>query len=195
MITMSPKLDSMFKEMKVANAETFFHSLRVKNLTAHMIERTNHDGVTSYTPAEVDAICKGALLHDIGKLFVKNFILTKETYLTPEEKALIREHAVLGKEAVKDELGREEYEIVTNICLLHHERIDGSGYMGKVEIPFYVQIAAICDVFDALYSDRVYREGFTAEKSMQLIREGACGAFDEKLISYMQRITHTLSAE
>ena len=193
MITMSEKLDSLFKELKVASADTFFHSLRVKNLAAEMLGMTNASGLTDYTPEEVDAICKGALLHDIGKLFITNFILTKETYLTPEEKARIREHPALGLEAIRGELSRDEYEIVTDICLMHHERIDGSGYMGKTEVPMYVQIVSICDVFDALYSDRVYREGFGAKKSMELIEEGACGAFKEELISCMRQIAATLS--
>ena len=189
MIKMSKKLDSKMKELKKSNAETFFHLLRVKKLVLDIIERTNRDGLTDYSADEVDAICKGALLHDIGKLYVNNFILTKDTYLTPEEKAAIQQHVDHGYDIVKDELEPDEKEFVTNICRYHHERIDGSGYKELTDLPLYVQIVSVCDVFDSLYSDRIYRDGFTPEKTMEMIRGGACGGFDETLIDYMQKVS------
>ena len=192
MIQMSRKLDQLMKELKKANAETFYHCLRTKKLVIDMIDKTNSRGLTDYDSATIDIICKGALMHDIGKLYVDNFILTKDTYLTNEEKALVQEHVTFGYNVVKNELEHSELEIVSNIIRYHHERCDGSGYVGKTDLPMYVNIVAICDVFDSLYSDRIYRDGFSAEKSMELIANGACGVFDDRLIKFMTEISGKL---
>ncbi len=192
MIKMSRRLDLMMQELKNTNAEIFFHSLRTKKLVLEMIEKTNSHGITDYSSEEIDIICKGALLHDIGKLQVDNFILTKETYLTAEEKAQVQEHVKYGYNLVKNELEQSELSIITDICQYHHERCDGSGYSGKKELPMYVNIVAICDVFDSLFSDRIYRDGFSAEKSMELIENGACGGFDERLVKFMAEIARNL---
>ncbi|MBQ8526789.1 MAG: HD domain-containing protein [Clostridia bacterium] len=189
---MSRRLDLMMQELKNTNAETFFHSLRTKKLVLEMIEKTNSHGLTDYSSEEIDCICKGALLHDIGKLQVDNFILTKETYLTPEEKEQVQEHVEYGYNIVKNELEQSELKIVTDICRYHHERCDGSGYTGMTDLPMYVNIVAICDAFDSLYSDRIYRDGFSAEKSMELIENSACGGFDEKLVKFMGEIARNL---
>lgn len=187
MITMTPKLKEMLDELKLSNAETFYHSLHVKNLCCKMIRLMNEDKVTNYTPVEIDAICKGALLHDIGKLMVKNFILTKDAALTSEEKEKIRLHTKLGFEAICDELADNEYEIIKNICLYHHERIDGKGYHGKTDLPQYVELVAACDVFDALYSDRVYRDGFSYSKTFDIIESGGSGYFSDYIIRYLKK--------
>ena len=192
MIQMSRKLDLLMRELKEVNAETFYHCLRTKKLAIKMIEKTNACGYTDFSPAEIDIICKGALLHDIGKLNLDNYILTKDTYLTPEEKVAVQEHVTHGYNLIKNELEHSELKIISDICLYHHERKDGSGYNGKTDMPMYVNLVAICDVFDSLYSDRVYRDGFSAEKSMELISNGACGAFDEKLVKLMKEVSETL---
>ena len=192
MIKINRQLDLAIQDLKKTNAEVFFHCLRTKKLVLLMLERTNARGITNYNSDEIDTICKGALLHDIGKLQVDNFILTKESYLTPEEKEEIQKHVDYAFDIVKNQLEQSEFDIVTNICRFHHERIDGSGYIGKTDLPDYVNIVALCDVFDALFSDRVYRDGFSAEKSMELIRSGACGKFDPRLIELMNEISKTL---
>lgn len=186
MINMSRKLDMLMRELKKTSAETFFHCLRTKKYTWVLINVLNNAGVTNYTPDEINTICKGAMLHDLGKLKVRNYILTKEQYLTDEEKQDIYKHAQWSYEIVKDELEEYEHDVVCDICRYHHERIDASGYNSMSELPMYVQIVSICDVFDALSSDRVYRKALSPEKAFSLIKEGKCGKFADVLVDNFQ---------
>lgn len=182
MIEMTEKLEDLMNELKKNHAETYYHCLHVKKLTYKMLQQTNRDGITRFGEDEINHICKGALLHDIGKLFVENATLTKDSALKSSEMDDIKMHARLGAEAVESELDDGEREIITNICRYHHERIDGSGYEGKIDIPVYIQIVSLCDVFDALYTDRIYRDGLPPETIFDMIRDNKCGRFDETLL-------------
>ncbi len=189
MIYMSEKLKALMDELKVNSSETYYHSMNVKNTAVKMLRLMNEDGVTHYTKQEVDAICKGALLHDVGKLWVKNVILTKDSSLTPEEMDDIRKHPAASFEAVKDELSMDEYEIVKNICLYHHERIDGGGYAHKKDLPMHVQIVSACDVFSALHYDRVYRKAMDYDETIRTLEEGKSGCFAPEIIKYLKKAT------
>lgn len=192
MIVMTPKLKRLMEELKKSNAETYYHLLHTKALTLKVLKITNENGYTNYTSEEIDAICKGALLHDLGKLYIKNSVLTKGTPLTEEEKDHMTEHTQLSYKAVEKELGESEKEIIRNICLYHHERIDGSGYEKLSDIPLYLQIMSICDVFDALHSDRIYRQGLSYNKTLEIIESGGSGKFSEEIIGYLKDATKTL---
>lgn len=189
MIEMTENLQQILQELKISHAETYYHSLRVKALAVKMLKQMNIDLVTAYTPQEITWICKGALLHDVGKLCVKNAILTKDVSLTPEEKENMSQHTEAGFALIEKELDSEELEVVKNICLYHHERVDGSGYAGQRDLPIYVQVVAICDVFDALFTDRIYRRGLSYRDTMQMIKTGGCGFFDQDLIAYLEKAT------
>lgn len=189
MIVMTEKLQKIMDELKVSNAETYYHCLHVKALTFKMIKAMNSEKSTGYTPEEIDSICKGAILHDIGKLDVKNAVLTKDSSLTPEEKNDMSCHTKTGFEMIQDELTETEYDIIKNICLYHHERTDGKGYEGKSDLPVYVQLVSICDVFDALRTDRVYRKKLSYDETMRIIKEGGSGHFDENIIAYLEKVT------
>ena len=193
MIKMSAKLRGLMDELKTSRSETYYHSMNMKNIAAKMLKLMNADGVTDYTKEEIDAICKGVLLHDLGKLQVKNAVLTKDSSLTDEEMRDVRKHTVYSFDAVKDELDDSEYEIVKNICLYHHERIDGSGYEQKTDLPMYVQVVSICDVFSALYYDRSYREAMDYNAAITILEEGKSGRFDPKLIEYLKKATEEFS--
>lgn len=188
MIIMPERLQELMDELKISNSETFYHSLHVKSYVMAMMKHMNNDGILPYTKSEREVILKGALLHDIGKLYVKNVILTKDSRLTDEEKDCMTEHTRLGFEAVESSLTEEEYDIVKNICLYHHERIDGKGYNGKTDLPLYVQIVSLCDSYDALTSDRIYRDALEPEKAISIIQNGDCGVFDEEITKYLWKI-------
>ena len=79
-------------------------------------------------------------------------------------------------------------EVISDICLYHHERVDGRGYSGKKDIPFYVQIISVCDVFDALVSDRIYQEGYEKNEALRMIKDGKCGKFDDKIITLIEKV-------
>lgn len=193
LIVMTPELQRMMEELKVTNAETFYHALHVKYLTVKIIKKMNELSITDYTPFEIDCICKGALLHDLGKLGVKNIVLTKETSLSEEEWEDIKKHPVHGYEMIQSELTEDESEIVKNICLYHHERIDGKGYEGKKDIPLYVQIVSVCDVFDALCSDRVYKEGMPCNQALELIESGQAGCFEKNITDCLRAVATELA--
>lgn len=188
MIIMPERLQKLMDELKESSSETYYHCIHVKTYVCKMIKLTNQDSFTQYSDAEIEAICKGSLLHDIGKLYVKNIILTKDSSLTEKERKNITEHTRLGFEAVESSLTELEYDIVKNICLYHHERIDGSGYESKTDLPLYVDIVAICDVYDALTTNRVYRDELDSDNALEMIENGKCGVFSKQLVEYLKCI-------
>lgn len=189
MIRMTERLKEILDDLKVTNADTYYHALRVKSLTFKMIREMNKRGITSYSEEDVERICKGALLHDVGKLCVRNFVLTKDGFLTQEERQNMAMHTRLGFESIKDELTPDENEIIRNICLYHHERVDGGGNEGVKDLPEYVQAVAISDVFDALHTDRVYRPKFDYEETLSIIRTGKSGYFEPWIIEILETVT------
>ncbi len=188
MIIMPERLKELMDELKETSSETYYHSIRVKTYVYKMIKKTNREGLTDYKAEEIEVICKGALLHDIGKLFVRNYVLTKDSHLTELEKEAITDHTRLGFDAVESSLTKFEYDIVRNICMYHHERIDGNGYEKKTGLPMYVEIVAICDAYDALTSNRVYRDALNEEEAIELIEIGECGVFREELVKHLEHI-------
>ncbi|KHK04201.1 response regulator [Desulfovibrio sp. TomC] len=115
----------------------------------------------------------GANLHDIGKIGVRDAVLLKPGRLTPEEYASIQEHAVIGAEILRPIVSLSP---VLPLILLHHERWDGQGYptaiMGE-EIPVGARIIAIADAFDAMTTDRPYRQGMELDRALAILREEA----------------------
>jgi HD-GYP domain-containing protein (c-di-GMP phosphodiesterase class II) len=120
----------------------------------------------------------GALLHDIGKTRISKDILNKPGPLTPEERSVINTHPVLGLALCQDvSLTRE----AAHCILLHHERMDGGGYPGRLTcelIPPHVRALALADVYDALTTNRVYAPAMPPFSALRLIREEMDGAFD-----------------
>jgi HD-GYP domain-containing protein (c-di-GMP phosphodiesterase class II) len=120
----------------------------------------------------------GALLHDIGKTRIPKEILAKPGPLTPEERAIINTHPVVGLALCQD----VALSATSAHCiLLHHERMDGSGYPGGLSselIPSPVRALAVADVYDALTSDRVYAPAMPPFSALRLIRDEMVGYFD-----------------
>ena len=85
MIKLTEKLEGLVRELKKTQPETFYHSLHVKKLVSRMLLKMNCAGVSDYQDREIEYICKGALLHDIGKLYVNNAFLTKPSALQEDE--------------------------------------------------------------------------------------------------------------
>lgn len=129
---------------------------------------------------------KAAPLHDVGKIRISDAILLKPEKLTEEEYKMIQKHAEYGAEIIDEILGDvedEEYiRVARAIALSHHERFDGTGYpngLAGEEIPLCARIMAIADVFDALYEDRVYKEGIRPlPKVIRMIEKEAGHHFD-----------------
>lgn len=125
-------------------------------------------------PERLRDLAVGGLLHDIGKLTVPDAILKKPGPLTEEEYEVVMEHVHTGV-ALLQELGGFS-DTVHRLVRGHHERVDGSGYPRAVAgdpIPLDVGILAVCDVYDALISERVYRAAWTHERALEYLRGGA----------------------
>jgi HD-GYP domain-containing protein (c-di-GMP phosphodiesterase class II) len=133
---------------------------------------------------ECDLLRTAAPLHDVGKIAIPDSILLKPGALTPDERVEIERHAEIGHEILA---GSESplLDLAAKIALSHHEHWDGGGYpngLAGQEIPVEGRMAAIADVFDALTSDRVYRQAMTVEKALAIMADGRGTNFDPDLL-------------
>ena len=124
-------------------------------------------------------------MHDVGKLCIPDHILMKPGRLTDEELTLMRDHAQLGHRLLAGS-GAPLLDVAATIALTHHERWDGTGYPAGLtgrDIPLVGRIAAVVDVFDALTSARVYKDSFSVERSLEIIRGASGTHFDPAVVS------------
>jgi len=136
---------------------------------------------------ELDALCAGALLHDIGKLAVPEHIISKPGKLTPEEFEKMKVHPIVGAEILE----RVEFPYpVVPIVAAHHEKWDGSGYPRGLkgdEIPIGARILSAVDCLDALATDRQYRRAIPLDQAMQVLISEAGSAFDPQVVAILKR--------
>ena len=121
-------------------------------------------------------------LHDIGKIGIRDEILLKPGRLTPEEFEKIKEHPVIGANMIT-QLGLWERE--RQIIRCHHERFDGAGYpdgLSREEIPFLARILSVADAYDAMASDRAYRQRMAEGLILDIIQKGAGSQFDPEIV-------------
>ena len=139
-------------------------------------------------PVRLRELAVGALLHDVGKLAVPNEILQKPGALTDDEFDVIKQHPEVGSRLVR-ELGFSKQ--VARLVLDHHERLDGSGYphgLGAPDLDIETRILALCDVFDALLSKRVYREAWRLEDALDLLSRESGTKFDPACVDALERV-------
>jgi putative nucleotidyltransferase with HDIG domain len=139
-------------------------------------------------PARLRELAIGGLVHDVGKLSVPNEILQKPGALTAEEYEVIKRHAERGSELVR-QLGFSTQ--VARLVLDHHERLDGSGYprgLGAPDLDIETRILAVCDVFDALLSKRVYRPAWTLDNALELLAQESGTGFDPACVAALERV-------
>jgi putative nucleotidyltransferase with HDIG domain len=137
---------------------------------------------------EVDALKAGALLHDIGKIAVPDYILNKPGKLTAAEFEKMKMHTIAGAQI----LGRVEFPYpVVPVVRHHHERWDGKGYpdgLSAENIPLTARILSVVDCFDAVREDRQYRKGLSREDAIELIMQGSGTQYDPRVVGTF--ITH-----
>lgn len=140
-------------------------------------------------PERLRELAVGGLLHDIGKLNIPDAILKKPGPLTEDEFEIVKGHADAGV-ALLRELGGFS-STVHRLVRSHHERLDGSGYPRRerdVEIPLDVRILSACDVYDALISQRVYRQAFSHESAIAHLRKRAGTLFDARCVETLEQV-------
>jgi HD-GYP domain-containing protein (c-di-GMP phosphodiesterase class II) len=127
------------------------------------------------------------LLHDIGKMAVPDPVLTKPSKLSDDEYAIVREHSQCGYDLLV--ASPDAPAIAAEVVLHHHERFDGTGYPHRLkgeEISLYARMGAICDVYDAITSDRPYSDAWAPGQSIEHMLESE-GQFDPKLLDVFIR--------
>ena len=131
-----------------------------------------------------EAIRIASPMHDVGKIGIPDRILLKPGRLTEEEREVMEAHTEIGYRILAGS-GVDLLDLAARMALTHHERIDGAGYPAGAagdEIPIEGRICAIADVFDALTSDRVYRQAFQPDEARALMLEGRGTQFDAELL-------------
>jgi two-component system cell cycle response regulator len=134
------------------------------------------------TPAETERIRLAAELHDVGKAAIPDAILLKPGSLTEEEWSFVRRHTVIGERIVR---AAPSLAHTAELVRWHHERPDGTGYPDALrgdDIPIGARIIAVSDVFDAMVSDRPYRDGRSVEAALAELRRCAGSQFDPAVV-------------
>ncbi|MDH5205377.1 MAG: two-component system response regulator [Hylemonella sp.] len=170
------------------DTDTGNHIRRTQHYVKALAERlcTHPRFAAELTEQNIQTLFKSAPLHDIGKVGIPDRILLKPGRFEPEEFEIMKTHTTLGRDAIQqaeDALGIEvEFlKMAKEIAYSHQEKWDGSGYpegLAGDAIPLPARLMAIADVYDALISRRVYKEGMSHEKAVQIIIEGRASHFD-----------------
>jgi HD-GYP domain-containing protein (c-di-GMP phosphodiesterase class II) len=171
-------LEALVTALDARDRETKGHSTRVTEYTLDIARRL---GFKPETPIWED-MKRAALLHDVGKIGVSDFILHKPGPLTPEEWEEMRRHPAIGYEMLK---GVRFLAGPTEIVRSHHERFDGKGYpraLAGEEVPLGSRIFAVADTFDAMTSDRPYRRALPWEAARDEITRHSGTQFDPQVV-------------
>lgn len=187
--------DILAEIVESRNLESGEHVKRVKAYT-QILAREVMKNYPEYhlTEDEIRIIESASAVHDIGKIAIPDNILLKPGKLTDEEFECMKSHTVKGCEVLDHikEVWDDNYKTYANaICRHHHERFDGRGYPDKLvgdEIPIAAQIVSVADVYDALISERCYKEAFTKEQAFNMIINGECGKFSPKLMECLKNV-------
>ena len=132
-----------------------------------------------------------SILHDIGKTKILDKILKKPAKLTEEEFQNVKKHSMLGYRMLENLKNTPFVKMAKEVVLSHHERYDGTGYPDQKsgeEIPLSARIVALCDVYDALRETRVYKENFSHEKSVEIIKGSSKKQFDPIVIEAFEKV-------
>ena len=174
---------ALASSLDVREHDTGVHSQRVAN---YMLRLARELGITD--PDELEAIWRGALLHDVGKIGIPDRVLLKPGPLTAAEWDVMRTHPEVGARMItKIDFLRQSAEIV----LAHHERYDGSGYphgLSGDRIPLGARMFAVIDVYDALTTERSYHSPRSHAEALRTLREGSGGHFDPAIVVAFERI-------
>lgn len=169
-------------DLKIFDDYTFFHSVNVTILSIII-------GVAmGLNRIDLHKLGMGALLHDIGKVFIDKNLLNKPGKLSTNEFSELQKHAHLGYQYIKEKFALPPTSYVA--ALSHHEKYDGSGYPNSLkgdDIHLFGRIIAICDVYDALTSDRPYRKSMLPSDAMEYIMGNGGSHFDPNIVKTFLR--------
>lgn len=169
--------------LKNKDEYTYLHSVAVCTL---MVNAAHELGLDAETARDLGL---AGLLHDIGKMCVPEAVLNKEGQLTDEEFSIVKDHPRQGHELLSTVTDMTETAL--DVCLHHHEKVDGRGYplgLDQQDLSLAARLGAICDVYDALTSDRVYKKAWSPAEAIAAMWSWE-GHFDRELLfTFMQSI-------
>lgn len=179
---------SIIESRDTSTGEHTIRTSRYVELLANQL-KTHPKYQSDITENYIDNLVSAASLHDIGKISTPDYILNKPGKLDQDEYEIIKKHSAEGGKIINKILADLEDEIYVQtayeIATYHHERWDGKGYPQNLQgdnIPLNARIMAVADVYDALISSRCYKEGFSKEKSTDIILEGRGTQFDPDVV-------------
>ncbi len=186
---LAEKVEERTREIRERERELIFRISRAAEFRdpetgAHIQRMAHYSEIIARGLDLDDAACrlllKAAPMHDVGKIGIPDYILLKPGRLTPQEFEVMKRHAELGYELLKDS-GSEILQAGAEIALSHHEKYDGSGYPKGLKghaIPLFGRIVAVADVFDALTSERPYKKAWLLDDALRFLESGRGAHFD-----------------
>lgn len=180
--SLSPSVKALVLATETKDIYTAGHNFRVTMYALRLAEELE------LRPIQLRALAQGTIVHDVGKIHIPDSILNKPGKLTSEERSMIESHPVKGYELCRN-LGFMEEEL--SIIRSHHEKWDGNGYPDRLkgeQIPLLARIVAVADVYDALTSNRSYRQAWSHTKTMDFLNEQKGTHFDTKCVEAWERI-------
>ncbi|MFV0422979.1 HD-GYP domain-containing protein [Oleidesulfovibrio sp.] len=208
-VTQEVSIQSLAILAESYDPDTGEHLNRIRNLTSTIAERLKSEGpYASYLAGKdnyIDELALASILHDIGKTSIPVEILSKPDKLTKEEFEIVKGHTSiaglvlrLGNETFLKEFGKDSYlALAADIALYHHERWDGTGYphgLKGEEIPLSARIVALADVY-ALCSERPYKEPWSHERAVDLIKSEAGKHFDPVVVAAFLDIEQSIKKD
>ena len=175
-VTRNPGALISLARLKTADDYTYMHSVAVCALMVALAKQIN------LNEEHTRSAGMAGLLHDLGKAAIPLAVLNKPGKLTDSEFAIVQTHPQEGYDMLKE--GGSVEDAVLDACRHHHEKMDGSGYPSKLkgdEISLIARMTAICDVYDAITSDRPYKSGWDPAESLRRMAEWTKGHFDPRL--------------
>lgn len=172
-VTRNPGALISLARLKTKDDYTYLHSVAVCALMVALARQLK------LSEEETRQAGFGGLVHDVGKALVSDSILNKPGKLTDEEFVSIKKHPELGHRLLVE--GRGASEQMLDVCLHHHEKVDGSGYpkgLSDAQISRFAKMGAVCDVYDAITSNRPYKNGWDPSDSLRRMAEWK-GHFDQ----------------
>lgn len=173
---------AMLQGVYASDNGTFVHSLNVA-LICYVFA-----GWLGFTKAEQRTATLCGLFHDVGKVSISEEIIKKPGKLTDDEREEMKKHTINGYNLLV--ASGETNVHVCNAALMHHERMDGSGYpygLGKTQIDKFARIVAIADVYDALTAERAYRKAMRVDRVLSTLQEEKEGYDEEYLTVFLRR--------
>lgn len=175
-ISRNPEAFLNLVRLKNVDDYTYMHSVAVCALMVSLGKQLGLDG------QDLKDAGMAGLLHDVGKMMIPGEVLNKPGKLTDEEFNIIKEHPRKGWEILNISEGANA--VALDVCLHHHERVDGKGYPEKIsgdDLTLFARMGTICDVYDALTSNRCYKNGWEPAETIRKMAEWKDGHFDERI--------------